>query len=144
AQGLTPLQQNVLLAIRRLPAGRREVGVLAAELNVSPPTVSDAVAALVRKGLVEPVVGVDARRRQLLLTPAGHETAARAVDWDAPLRAAIARLEISDAGVALHVVLSLIAELVANGALSVARTCPGCRFFRRGATGADHYCGLLN
>lgn len=147
AEGLTPLQQHTLLAIRRQPAARREVGAIAADLDVTAPTVSDAVSALYRKGLIDRVVGTDARRRELVLTAAGAEVTDRLEAWDAPLRTALGRLETKDKGAALDVVLSVIADLAADGTLGVARACTSCRFFRRDlhpAAAAPHHCGLLD
>lgn len=51
--GLSPTQLQVLLRLASDPPARRRVGVLAAELDVTHPTVSDAVSVLRRKGLVE-------------------------------------------------------------------------------------------
>lgn len=146
AENLTPLQQHVLLAVRRQPPVRREVGAIAADLEVAAPTVSDAVAALHRKGLVDRVVGVDARRRELILTEEGGAVADRLDAWDEPLRAALGRVDVADKGVALDLLLTVMADLAADGTIGVARTCTSCRFFRRDAhrTGAPHHCGLLD
>ncbi len=147
SEGLTPLQQHALLAIRRQPPARREVGAIAADLDVSTPTVSDAVAALHRKGLVDRVVGADARRRELVLTVAGAEVVDRLGEWDAPLRAALGGVAESERAVALEVLLTVIADLAADGTIGVARTCTSCRFFRRDAhraAAAPHHCGLLD
>lgn len=147
AEGLTPLQQHTLLAIRRQPPARREVGTIAAELDVSTPTVSDAVAALHRKGLVDRLVGADARRRELVLTDTGAAVVDRLQGWDAPLRNALEGLEATDKAAALDVLLTVIADLAADGTIGVARTCTSCRFFRRDAhrgAEAPHHCGLLD
>jgi hypothetical protein len=50
--GLSPTQLQVLLRLAADPPNRRRIGVLAAEVDVTYPTVSDAVAVLSRKGLV--------------------------------------------------------------------------------------------
>ena len=148
AEGLTPLQQNVLLMLRR-PAGLHEVGALAGEVDVSVPTMSDAVAALDRKGLIERVVGRDARRRRLSLTAEGRRVAARLEDWDSSLLRALGAHDDSRKAIALDVVLGVIGSLAADGTIAASRACSTCRFFRRGAAGpgqgdaAPHYCGLI-
>jgi DNA-binding MarR family transcriptional regulator len=144
-EGLTPLQQHVLLLLRR-PSGVPEVGALAAEVDVTVPTMSDAVAALDRKGLIQRVVGQDARRRRLTLTAEGARVAARLAQWDAPLLRALARHGEAQKAIALDVVLEVIGSLAADGTIAVSRACSTCRFFQRDV-GADpaapHFCGLI-
>lgn len=147
AAGLTPLQQQALLAVATQPTLRREVGTLAAEFDVAGPTMSDAVAALARKGLVERQPVADARRRVLAPTTDGAAVAAGLTGWDEPALRALHALDDEDKGVALDVTLALIAQLVDDGTISVARTCSTCRHFRRHAHqdgAAPHHCGLLD
>ncbi|HXV92467.1 MAG TPA: MarR family winged helix-turn-helix transcriptional regulator [Pseudonocardia sp.] len=147
AEGLTPLQQQAVLALAVQPEHRREVGALAAEFDVTPPTMSDAVAALSRKGLVRRTVGRDARRRALTLTAEGQELADRIAGWDRPLTDALALTRAADKGAALDVLLGVIGELTRTGTISVARTCTTCRFFARDAhddPAAPHHCRLLD
>ncbi len=146
-EGLTPLQQRVVLTAGRRDRAAPEIGALAAGFDVSPPTVSDAVAALVRKGLVERVVGPDARRRAVVLTAHGREVADRLVDWDAPVVQAVSCLDPTDKVAALAALLDVIASLSRAGEIGVARTCTTCRFFQS-STGAEadepHRCRLLD
>lgn len=144
--GLSPLQQQVVLALVRQPSARREVAALAQEFDVTTPTMSDAVTALERKGLVTRSPGADGRRRSLALSDSGEVVARELVTWDAPLTAALARLPVADRGVALQTVLHVIGDLQRAGVVSVARTCTTCRFFSRDAfadPSAPHRCDLL-
>lgn len=144
--GLSPLQQQAVLALVRQPAARREVGALAAEFDVTTPTMSDAVTALERKGLVSRSPGPDGRRRLLSLTDGGQEVARRLAPWDGPLLDAFARLPTEDRATTLHSLLQVIADLRRQGVVSVARTCTTCRFFESHAhpgSGAPHHCHLL-
>lgn len=146
AAGLTPLQQQALLAIARQPPQRRQVGALSAEFDVTNPTMSDAVTALARKGLVTRTVAGDARRRELALTDAGEQTAAGLAAWDSPALQALHGLDDADKGAALEVLLSAIAVLVRDGTIAVARTCTTCRHFRpheHADAPAPHHCALL-
>lgn len=146
--GLSPIQVQLLELLASGPPVRRRVGVLAADLDVRSPTVSDAVAALKRKGLVEdvPVLG-DGRMRQLDLTADGDRVVAELADWHG---AVAGRLEAAGAARkadTLELLLDLVASLQRDGVITVARTCPGCRYFvRDAAPGADrpHRCGLLD
>ncbi|GAA1307625.1 MarR family winged helix-turn-helix transcriptional regulator [Saccharothrix xinjiangensis] len=145
--GLTPLQQQVVLTLSRQPTVRREVSALAAEFDVTKPTMSDAVTALERKELVTRSPGSDGRRRLLTLTPTGDEVARRLEPWDGPLLDALAGVPADDRATTLHSLLRVIADLQRQGVVSVARTCTGCRFFRADThpdPTAPHHCGLLD
>ncbi len=144
--GLTPLQQQAVLALARESRVRREVAALAQEFDVTTPTMSDAVAALERKELVTRSPGSDGRRRSLALTPAGEEVALRLSSWDDPLTAAFAALPDADRATTLHTLLRVIADLQHTGVVSVARTCTTCRFFgpdEHPDPAAPHHCHLL-
>ncbi|MGK5683564.1 MarR family transcriptional regulator [Actinoplanes sp. URMC 104] len=145
-QGLSPLQQQIVLALRRRPAARREVNALAAEFGITTPTMSDAVSTLERKQLLSRSPGSDGRRRRLTLTERGREVARQLSSWDQPLLTAVGKLPEDDRVVLLHNLLRLIADLQRSGAISVARTCMTCRFFtpdRHADPAAPHHCDLL-
>ncbi|MDR7276928.1 MarR family winged helix-turn-helix transcriptional regulator [Catenuloplanes atrovinosus] len=145
-RGLSPLQQQAVLALFRRPTVRREVNALAAEFDVTTPTMSDAVSALERKQLITRSPAADGRRRSLTLTPLGVSVARELTDWDAPLRDALARLPAEDRATTLHSLLRLIADLRRRGVMSAARMCTTCRFFRPDVhddPAAPHHCALL-
>ncbi|MEU5696874.1 MarR family winged helix-turn-helix transcriptional regulator, partial [Actinosynnema sp. NPDC020468] len=145
-RGLSPLQQQAVLALARQPAARREVGALAAEFDVTTPTMSDAVTALERKGLVARTPGVDGRRRLLTLTEAGSAVARDLAAWDGPVLDAFGRLPAADRATTLRSLLLVVADLQRQGVVSVARTCTTCRFFevdRHPDPAAPHHCHLL-
>ncbi|MGN9783161.1 MarR family winged helix-turn-helix transcriptional regulator [Nonomuraea sp. ZG12] len=144
--GLSPLQQQTVLALSRQPTVRREVSALAAEFDVTTPTMSDAVSALERKQLVTRSPGADGRRRLLTLTDSGEEVARRLTPWDGPLLDALAGLPVEHRAVTLDSLLHVIAELQRRHVVSVSRTCTTCRFFGAHAhadPAAPHHCHLL-
>ena len=146
--GLTPTQAQILLRVTSEPRGRRRVGVLAATLDVRQPTVSDAVATLERKGLVERRPDpADARATTLWPTPRGLAVADRLDAWDTRVRSELRDLPEQDKKLSLSLLLDLIAALQRVGVVGVARTCPTCRFFRsdvRPSAAAPHHCALLD
>lgn len=153
SEGLSPTQAQVLLRLRqtRGDGGQHGVVALAAWLDVSAPTVSDAVAALERKDVVvRDAAHGDARRTVVRLTRRGAAVARRLQEWDAPLRNALAAAERSvSAGASLatmlEVTLQAIVELQRAGVVTVARTCRGCRFFDPdGRARSSYWCGLLD
>ncbi|USX53132.1 MarR family winged helix-turn-helix transcriptional regulator [Lentzea sp. HUAS12] len=144
--GLSPLQQQVVLALSRRSQARGEVAALAAEFDVTTPTMSDAVTALERKELVTRSPGTDGRRRTLALTGTGEDVARGLSSWDDPLTAALAGISEQDKAVTLHTVLRAIADLHRAGVVSVTRMCTTCRFFGRDEypePEAPHHCHLL-
>jgi DNA-binding MarR family transcriptional regulator len=145
--GLTPTQAQIVLRLGSERSGWRRVGALAAALDVRQPTISDAVATLERKGLVERRPDVaDARAATLRLTPRGLAVADGLEGWDGRARAELQRLPDQERRRSLSLLLHLIAGLQRAGVVGVARTCPTCRFFRfeeRPEAAKPHRCALL-
>jgi DNA-binding MarR family transcriptional regulator len=143
--GLSPTQLQVLLRLAADPPARRRIGALAAELDVTHPTVSDAVAVLSRKGLV--AREAPSRRAALALTDRGRALAGDLADWHERTRRRLAGFPGADKETTLRLLLDLIAGLQRSGAITVARMCVTCRFFRRDAhAGAaqPHHCALVD
>lgn len=141
--GLSPTQLQVLLRLATDPPARRRVGVMAAELDVTHPTVSDAVAVLRRKGLIER----GDRRTPLTLSPRGHALAVGLADWHERTRRLLSEFPAADKQATLRFLLDLIAGLQRSGAITVARMCVTCRFFRPGAHPGEtrpHHCALVD
>ncbi|MCV7165775.1 winged helix-turn-helix transcriptional regulator [Mycobacterium stomatepiae] len=100
---------------------------LARELNVADPTVSDAVAALLRKKLVERRRDPrDGRSQQLVLTPLGRRTAATVARWTAPAEVAASRLERADVEALLDTLIKLLGKLHDADLVPVSRACSTC------------------
>jgi DNA-binding MarR family transcriptional regulator len=143
--GLSPTQLQVLLRLASDPPARRRIGVLAGELDVTHPTVSDAVAVLRRKGLVDREPG--SRKTALSLSARGRAVAAGLADWDERTRRQLPDLPVADKQATLRLLLDLIAGLQRSGAITVARMCVTCRFFRRDAhrnSARPHHCALVD
>lgn len=76
------------------PPPRGRSTALACELNVTAPTVSDAIGALIRKGMIERGRDPnDARSHQLVLTAAGRKVAAAVSRWSAQAEIATSKLD---------------------------------------------------
>ena len=129
ALGLSPTQLSVLETLDVAPAPRRRVGALAEELDLTAPTVSDAVATLRRKGLVE--AAGPSGRGPLGLTEAGQNLLRSTPRWDAPMEAALGELSADRRDTTYAAVLDVIGALQRAGVITVARTCTTCRFFDR-------------
>ena len=143
--GLTPTQLHVLLRLATDPPARRRIGVLASELDVTHPTVSDAVAVLRRKRLVyrDPA----RRRATVSLSTRGRALADELAEWDQRTRRRLADLPVADKQATLRLLLDLISGLQRSGAITVARMCVTCRFFRHRAhpdSARPHHCALVD
>jgi DNA-binding MarR family transcriptional regulator len=142
--GLSVIQAQLLLQIAAAPA-ESSIAALTSRYDVRQPTISDAVSALQRKGLV--VKTRQGRRQSLSVTDAGASTAANLGGWDAPLRAAVDTQPEAAKGPALQLLLEVIAHLQASGVITVARSCTSCRFFRPDSyadSQQPHHCALLD
>jgi DNA-binding MarR family transcriptional regulator len=143
---LSVVQAQVLQRLACDGPARRRVGALAEELDVTHPTMSDALNALHARGLVVRTRGRDRRTRTLALSARGRLVAQDLGDWSDAAGAVLARLPRRDKERALETLLRLIAELQRDGVITIARTCVSCRFFRPAPPGSEapHRCALLD
>lgn len=142
--GLTPLQLDLLLAVDELPAraGPATPGVLARELGVRQPTVTEALATLERKGRIRRGTDATDRRRTVVeLADAGRAAVGEARLGRRMVEDRLRAQPEQAQGASLEALLSMIEGLLDAGVLSVARTCTTCRFFER--HDGDARCGLL-
>lgn len=140
-EGLSPTQAQLLLRITSDTAPPEGTGALAGWLEVSAPTVSDALRILAGKGLVERGQAPDARA--WTATTRGSDVARHLQRWRDPLLAALRDQPATRKASALSSLLGVIAELNGGGHISTARTCLTCRFFR-GDPASDGWCTLLD
>jgi DNA-binding MarR family transcriptional regulator len=146
SHGLSPIQLQLLVQVSHNGPELSRVGALAERFDVTAPTVSDAVKALMQKGLVrrEPAAD-DARAFELVLTPRGERVAAEAAGWAEEVRRIVAQLGTGERRVAFAVVARLIEALHRQGVITVARMCRTCCFLRVREEGdAPYWCGLLD
>ena len=141
--GLNPIQLQVLLRLAADPPTAGRVGALAAAFDVSQPSMSDTVAALRRKALVRD----RPRRGGVVLTARGRALVRELDGWGDRTREALAAMPAADKERTLGVLLGVIAGLQRSGAITVARMCTTCRFFRPAAHPGEprpHHCALLD
>jgi DNA-binding MarR family transcriptional regulator len=142
--GLTPLQLDLIRTLADGPPPEPLVGLLAFELGVTQPTVTDSLRALESKGLLERrSAPLDRRRTESVLTPAGRTLLGELNAADEKVIASVATLPAEVQEGTLGVVLVLINSLLDAGIINVARNCLSCRFHESSAA-ADHRCALLD
>ncbi len=139
---ISPLQLQVIEHLDAL--GPRRVGLLANELDVTSPTISDAVAVLDDKGIIERRPDPDdGRAIQAILTTTGGELAARA---SAALASRLHDDRVDsahDQATALKVVLNEIHRLQLAGVISINRSCLSCTHYQPPAGSTPGRCLLL-
>lgn len=148
AAGLTPVQAQTLLWVRRTKSFATTVGNLARHLGTTHATAVGVVDALVARGLLTRRPDARDRRVTLLhLTPAGEATAARLHRWGHRLGAALAALSAEERAVLERGLGAVVWSLRAAGLLEVAEPCRGCRYFEENAAPGSvepHRCRLIH
>lgn len=143
-EGLTPTQGDILRTLIQRQEGLR-VSVLAAHLNVTQPTASDAVAALERKGLIGKLADPeDARALIVRPTRSGRALARR---WPLSFGAIVDTLTPADQVLLLGIVTRSIQALQRTGAISLQRMCLSCRHFAPNLhrdTARPHHCRFID
>lgn len=139
--GLSPIQALILLHLHLREPSTRRVGVLAQYFDLTPATISDAVRALVAKGLLIRHPGRDRRTHTLELTPAGLECVDKLKDWDYPIQHALRALQTTQKEALYDLLLALLARLVEDSVITVVRMCLLCRHLH--SQDGKYHCTLL-
>ncbi len=143
AQRLTPTQGDILIFLKERGASQRLADV-ADGLAITRPTACDAVATLVRKGLIAKEKDANDRRAVALrLTVDGVWEADRIARWPDFLTRAVGALSPAEQETVYQALLTMIAVLHESGDLAGSRMCASCRHFRPNAhddARAPHHC----
>ena len=146
--GLTPTQTQAMVAIDASSAGRLSVGEIARELAVTQPTVSGAISALERKGLIARERSEDdGRVVHIRLTAAGHRQTQAMATWPDVLLRAIGDLDEHEQGVFVKGLMKMIRSLQEAGRIPTARMCSGCTYFRphvHAGSDTPHHCAYID
>lgn len=147
-RGLNPTQAQVL-ALLHASAAPLRISDVAEGMAVTLPTASDAVKALVAKGLVAKTRAPDdARAVALTLTDAGREEAARNAAGPEFVLAAVDALTLAEQAALVRTLVKMVRTLQERGDVAPARMCVSCRFFRPYAHPGDperpHHCAFVD
>lgn len=147
-RGLTPTQSQILAALQAHARGAMSLSEVAGELAVTAATASDAVSALLAKGLVRKTRDPhDGRAVLITLTARGKREAAQAAEWPDFLAGAVNSLSPSEQERFLLVLIKMIRFLQEQGRIPIARMCVNCTYFipnRRPGAERPHYCAFVN
>ena len=141
---LTPTQDR-RCRLRARPAMRLDA--LAADLGVTAPTASDAVATLVAKGLVRRErSATDGRALVLSLTAEGAAQADEIAGWPDFLVRALDTLDAAEQITLLRTLTKVIHGLQVAGDIPVQRMCTSCIYFRPNVHDGvhPHHCAFVD
>jgi DNA-binding MarR family transcriptional regulator len=142
AFGLSPIQIQILIFIAHHKEEFCNVSYLAKEFNITKPTVSDAVKALDKKGLiVKDFSSSDSRRYSIRLSVEGTSIVQQTEDFSLPVKHQLAHLETPQLNDLFAALTSLISKLHHTGILTVQRNCFACRYHMK--HGEQDHCNLL-
>lgn len=146
-QWLPPLQAQTLRLLYRRGQQESTVSVIADELAVTMPTVSEMLRVLLSKGLVKKTQSKkDHRVYRIQLTPKGRREAGRLSEWPY-LKVATADLSQAEQVTLLRATMKVIRGLQEQGEISVARMCVSCQYFRPQVhkdAPNPHHCDYVN
>jgi len=147
ARALTPTQAQILAAVASRPPRSMRLTDIAELLALSLPTVSDAAAALERKGLLRRGRSpADGRAALLELTARGRRAAEAASQWPDFLLSAVDSLPRTLQERLLAALMAMVLSLQQQGRIPVARMCTSCTFFepdRFPGSPQPHYCHFV-
>lgn len=129
-RGLTPTQSQILgiVAGSRAPQG---VKAVAEQMAVTMGTASEAVGALVSKGLLRKAADrADGRAVVLRLTSRGAREASTASEWPEAIVDAVEAMPEAERATLLRGLVGMVRTMEERGLVPTARMCVGCRFFR--------------
>lgn len=145
---LSPIQARFLIHLLHHDVALRRVSQLAREFGLTQATVSDAVASLEAKGLLDRERWPDDRRIiTLRLTREGERVATELSSWANPLAEHMRGFPAEEKEAVIRFLMGLITSLQRSGVISVARMCVTCKFFRpdvHPGSEAPHHCALLD
>ena len=148
SQGLTPTQGQILRILQSHPNESMRLSEVAKGIAVSSATASDAVAILVKKGLVSREQAVDDRRAiAIRLTLEGHKQAEQTAKWPDFLLGALESLSPSEQQVFFEGLTKIIRTLQEQGNILTSRMCVTCKYFQPNVYDdkyRPHHCAFVN
>ncbi len=145
--GLTPVQAQTLLFVRRTKSFATTVGNLARALGSTHASAVGVVDVLVGRGLLAREQSAEDRRRTLLrLTPEGEKVCRRLVRWGHLLEESLSGLSEEERAALERGLGAVVWSLRAAGHLEVAEPCRGCVYFEEDAapgSAEPHHCRLI-
>lgn len=146
SQRLTPTQRKILEFLN-LRSEAVTLGAVAQDLQVTPATASDSIAALEAKGLVRKRRShVDGRALAIQLTADGRKAVTTLSALPDPLQAAFKSLSDAEQEALYRSAIKMIRTLQETGMMPITRMCVRCKYFdpfRYPDSATPHHCHLV-
>ena len=146
-EGLSPTQGQILLLLKSRQAPMR-LSEVASELAVTAATVSDSVATLAEKELIQKEKATDDGRALALKLALKGKQLLNLYDKELTvIQLVVARLPQPEQIALYRSLLRIIRELQVTGKIPIARMCVTCRYFRPNVhknSEQPHHCALVN
>ena len=141
-EGLPTLQASLLIHMHTFNGNGSTVGVLADKMQLTPPTISDSMKALVRKGyLTRQKSEEDGRVAYFHLTKKGNNLADRLQSWADPIEDSIRGLTADQQLELLGALTRVLRDQVEAGFAPAEAMCASCGHFRTvSEQGNKFYC----
>lgn len=140
--GVSPIQIQILIFIAYHKSSLCTVSYLAKELDVTKPTISDAVKSLEQKKLIlKDYSKADSRSYLIALSEKGKELVTVTENYANPLKKQFDTFDAAQLETVYETIVKLIYNLNKAGIISVQRMCFACKFHAKQAGG--DYCEYL-
>jgi DNA-binding MarR family transcriptional regulator len=135
---LSPIQMQFLLFLSSHTRRFTSVSELSRVFQLTPPTVSDAVKSLEKKGLLQRMVSrQDKRKFPLLLTPAGSKLVKKLFNWQDTFLTNLNEFPDRTRETVSVFLLQLLESLNETHLLDGIRTCFSCSHFQNQSSGSE-------
>ncbi len=142
AQGLSPIQIQILIFCRFHHQAMCKVGYLASEFNMTKATISDSVKVLEKKGLIDKEPEPEDSRSYLIkITAEGERLLRKVAPFANEMVTAVQGLSSLEKVNMFSGLLRVIHHLHEKGIISIQRMCQTCRYYERSMQGP--YCNFL-
>ncbi len=144
---LSPIQTQILIYIFHQPEFDRNITTLAQRLNITKPTVSDAVKSLEKKKLIlRKTDKKDSRSFYLTLTQKGKGLVKKIESWGDKIKNNLKCIPDSDKSDLYENLLKLLISFEKDGIIHKNKICFTCRHFeaKRKNKNTIYFCQLLN
>lgn len=145
ANGLSPLQIQILIFLAFHPPSKSNVSHLAKEFNMTKPTISDAVRVLEEKQLIQKQQNeTDTRSYSMRLTEKGIEIASKASSFAKHFETPLGTMAPIEQEQLFTYLVGIIDSFQTEGILTKSGLCFSCVYFKKHETLPDtHYCTFL-
>ena len=139
-EGLPTLQASLLVHMHTFNGNGSTVGVLADKMQLTPPTISDSMKALVRKGYLTRTRSADDGRVAFFhLTKSGRTLAERLRTWADPIEESIRGLTKEQQLELLGILTRVLRDQVEAGYAPAEAMCASCGHFRTVSDKRDEF-----